>query len=372
MKIRDANCWLIPWTDQRNWVIVTIETEGGLVGFGEGTLYYPVCQSARIKAAFEECKSDLIGRDAGQIQLIWRDMFDRHFWRGGPASMTTLGAIDTALWDLAGKAAGLPIHRLLGGRCRDTVRTYENGWWVGETGSEDLAEKARQAVANGAHALKWYPFRSLFNKRFERPLSAKRLNDAIADVHMVRRAVGDDVDLMVDIWRCLDVQSALRFCREVEALNLLFVEEPIVNETAELLLQLSSATNTRIATGERLLNKWEFKPVIERRAVSVIQPDLPRVGGITEAQKIAALAEVNEIYLAPHNPTGTVATAASIHFCAAWPNFTILEMFSPADTSRREDFILDGVTTRNGYASIPEKPGLGVEVDISALRRLAK
>lgn len=369
MKIRSADCHIIP-AGERSWVVVAIRTEGGLVGYGEGTLFFPLDQAKAVKAIFDDCRQFLIGSDAGQIEFLWQKIYDRYVWRGGPIEMTALGAIDTALWDIAGKAVGRPVYQLLGGRVRDSVRIYHNGWARHETNTEALVEDARKAVAAGANALKWYPLKvgAVGGSVGIIPGGVRKGIDQVA---AVRKAVGPEVTLMVDVWRQLDVASAIAFCRAVEEFDLLFIEEPVTAENPELIKKVASQTGARLATGERLLNKWEFRPIIESQAVGVIQPDIPRVGGLTEARKIVALAETYGLYVAPHNPAGNIVTALSVQLAAVSSSFLILERFLRPGNDAAKAIHL-AYEERGDQIVLGQQPGIGIEVDEAYLERAGR
>jgi|AGTN01.1.fsa_nt_gi L-alanine-DL-glutamate epimerase and related enzymes of enolase superfamily len=366
--IKDLRCYSVPAPGKR-WVILVIETNSGLTGLGEGTLSFPACQADAVVASIHQARGFLLGKDASRISRLWSDLYEIFYWRGGPAAMTALGTIDQALWDIAGKMAGQPLFQLLGGAFNDTVRTYTNGWWGTNPTSEQLVERAQIAVSEGANALKWYPFRHVPGSDRRYHVAPAEMKAAIAEVEAMRSALGPSIDLMVDVWRRLDTGSAIEFCRAVESLGLLFVEEPVVAENADILAKVARSTTARLAAGERLLTKWEFRPLIERQLVSFVQPDVPRVGGITEARKIAALAETYGIGVAPHNPVGAVGTAAAAQLAFSLSNFVILECFSTKEQAYRQDFVSQDLPRcREGF-SLPTAPGLGLLVDEAYLAR---
>jgi galactonate dehydratase len=285
--------------------------------------------------------------------------------------MCALSAIDQALWDIAGKVAGLPVHRLLGGPYRDRVRVYLNQWYRGAQSREDLVQKAQAAVAQGGTALKWYPFRFLPQLEPSYSLSPKQIRLAVDEVQAIRQAVGPEVDLMVDVWRRLDLTSAAQFCHAIEELNLLFVEEPVAGENPEVLCELSRSTRVRLAAGERLFSRSEFRPIVERQAVGIIQPAVLRVGGITEAWKIAAMAETYVIGVAPHNPVGPIGTAAAIQLAATIPNFIILETYANGVPPLRNEIFTKQPEIAGDAYPVLDSPGLGVTINEDAIARLA-
>jgi galactonate dehydratase len=367
MRIVDIRTYVLPavW---KEWVVVLIETESGLVGAGEATLDY---RTATVVGAIAECAEMLLGRRAEGIERIWSELYRSFFWRGGAAQMTALAAIDQALWDIAGKAAGLPVHRMLGGPFHDRVPVYLNQWYRGARSTEELIEKAQAAVASGARALKWYPFRFLPIGRQAYLLGAAEMRRAVGEVEALRRAVGDDVELMVDVACRLDRTMSIQFCHAVEPYNLLFVEEPIGPENPDVLREIARATRVRLATGERLFSRWDFRPIIEQQAVGLIQPDVAHAGGITEMRKIAAMAETYMIGVAPHSPLGPVANAASVQLSAVLPNFVMLESYAEDTPPIRREIVVEAPRLVGDAFELPDRPGLGVTVDEVALRRLA-
>lgn len=372
MKIRDVVCYAPPGKgarfSQSRFVIVLVKTDEGLTGAGEATLRFPVCLSGQVIAAIDGCREYLVGQDPRRIARLGADLYDRFFWRGGPVELTALGAIDQALWDILGQAAGMPVYQLLGGAYHENLPLYHNGWWRGAETTEEVIAKATDTIAKGAKRLKWYPFEFLPQLQDNFHVTNAQLKRAIDEVMAMREAVGPEIELMIDVWRRLDLNSAIRFCNAIEPAGLVFVEEAVFAENIDVMIRLARSVNVRLSTGERLLTKWEFRPLIEAQAVGIIQPDVPRVGGITEARKIAALAETFGISVAPHNPTGSIATAAAVHLCASIRNFTMLERFVPFDP---DPFVAEDLTYRHDHIELPTRPGMGVTVDEDALKRLS-
>lgn len=361
--------WYVVPTEFKDFTMVVVETAGGITGVGEATLDM---RSAQVCAGVEAAARQLVGRSAVGIERIWADLNDRVFWRGGPVDLAALSAIDQALWDIAGKAAGLPVHQLLGGPFRTRVRAYLNQWWRAIAQGADLVDLARAAVKEGATALKWYPFRFLPQHEQNWAVGAGDVQRAVDEVAAVRAAVGPGVDLMVDLWRRLDRAAAAQFCRGVAPYGLFFIEEPVMAENVEVLAGLAQQSPVRLATGERLVGRQEFRAVIERQAVGIVQPSVIRVGGITEMRKIANLAELYGIGVAPHNPVGPVATAASVQVCAAIPNAVILETYANGVPAVRNEFMKVNLLLDGDGFDVGTRPGLGVEVDEQALARLAR
>lgn len=367
MKIADIRMYVLD-AEWKQWVIVVVETGDGITGVGEGTLDY---RGSSVATAVSLAAEYLIGKSPFGVERHRAALYEGYFWRGGPTEMCALSALDQALWDIAGKVMGAPVHRLFGGPYRDRIPVYLNQWYRGAESLEGLVEKAQEAVAAGATGLKWYPFRFLFQLDQSYVLTSSDMRRAVDEVAAVRHAVGPDIDLMVDVWRRLDLISAVQFCHAVEEFNLLFVEEPVPAENPEIMCQLSRSTRVRLAAGERLISRSDFRPIIERQAVGILQPSILRVGGLTEARKIASMAEPYVIGVAPHNPYGPIACAAAIQLSAAIPNFVCLETYANHMPAIRDEVFTRQPEIANNYYPVLDTPGLGVEIDEEKITGLA-
>lgn len=366
MKIAELRTYVLS-TANKHYLFAAIQTDAGLVGFGEATLDH---RWPSVVAGIEEGFRAIAGQDPTTVEKHWAMLKDRVYWGEGASSMAALAAIDQALWDITGKAYGLPVHRLLGGAVRDKVDIYLNQWWAGYQSTEDLIGKAQAAVARGAAALKWYPFGT--PDQFQYRVRQHDVAGAIAQVKALREALGPSIGLMVDLWRRLDWTSAAQFCAGVTDCNLVFVEEPTEFQSAEALARLSSATRTRIALGERLHSRRQFAEIIERQAVGLVQPSIIRVGGLTEAVKIGHAAETYSIGIAPHNPHGPVAIAASVTLASLLTNFVILESYENDNPSSRSQFVRQGPMIEGDSYRVSDLPGLGIELDELVLAGIAK
>jgi galactonate dehydratase len=352
----------------RNWIFVQVTTDqDGLTGWGEATLEW---KTRGVVGAIEDVGRLLIGEDPRRIEHLYQMMYRQYFWKSGIEGMTAISGIEQALWDIKGKWLGVPVYELLGGRVRDRVRVYDHlGGGTMESMYEssdpaEFAERALSVTAAGATALKFMavprtePIEGLRPVRF-----AERM------VRAVREAVGDGVDLMVDLHaRCSSPAMALQYCRALEPYGLFFFEEPCPTEDLEATAQVTRAARMPIATGERLVGRHQFREVFERRACHIIQPDLSHCGGLWEARKIAAAAEAVSIAVAPHNPNGPIATAAAIHFALATPNWVIQEAIS-SDVPWRNEVVRTSHRLVDGAYGVPTAPGLGIEVDERAAAR---
>jgi galactonate dehydratase len=335
---------------RQNWHFVEVETDEGLTGIGEASLEW---RERAVAAAVDELASMLVGQDPDLVEHHWQRLHRHGFWRGGVILTSAISAIDQALWDIKGKRLGVPVYSLLGGPTRRRIRLYTH---LGGATPEASAEHAQRLVAEGFSALKMGVPRAAAGGS-ERAL----LRTTVARVEAVRRVVGDDVDLMLDNHGQLAPGDAIELARALAPYGLLFLEEPVPPDQPEALGKVAAAKPPiRLATGERLFTKWDFWPVLTSGSIDVAQPDICHAGGITEMRKIAALAEACYVKIAPHNPNGPVATIASAHLAAAIPNFLILEF---AQQPLRDEVQAAGLTVRDGWAELPDRPGLGIELN---------
>lgn len=360
MKISAVNTHFVNVGPNRTWVLVKVSTDEGIHGWGEAGIEG---KEKAVAAAISELERQLIGRDPFQIELLWQEMYRNAFWVGGPVLTSAISGVEHALWDIKGKALGVPVWQLLGGKVRDRVRAYANGWFRGCKTPKQFAKAAVDTVEMGYTALKWDPFggASLFINHEQEEL-------AVAIVREVRNAVGPKIDLLVEVHGRLSPANAIRVGRRLEEFHPFFYEEPVPPENIDTLATVARSVNIPIATGERLYTVWGFKDVLEKQAAAVIQPDITHAGGIFELRKIAAMAQVYYVGVAPHNPNGPLCTAASIQLDACTPNFLIQE-FSISDIQVKDDIVKEPIKIVDGHFIVPEGPGLGVEIDEAALSR---
>jgi galactonate dehydratase len=328
----------------RNWLFVKIETDEGIYGWGEGSL---VNQTPTIAKAVQLLADQVIGQDPAGIERHWQVMFLHNRYRGGVIINSALSAIDQALWDIKGKLLGTPVYQLLGGAVRERIRAYSGAGSV---------ETARKRVEQGFTAIKthaWYTDHEIEERKV-----VPWLRDHLAGL---REVLGPDVDVMVDNHGRSRPALAIKQIRAVEEFGLLFFEEPVPPDNLDSLAVVRQAgLQTELAAGERLFNRWGYKDLIQRQLADVIQPDICHCGGISEMRRIAALAEMYGIQVAPHNPKGPVATAASVHVSAAIPNFLILEHTHPNPLF--EQVQVEPMKMRGGCYDLPTAPGLGVDL----------
>ena len=354
MKIKGVST-TVTWGGRRNWVIVKVSTDTELFGWGEATLEG---KERTVQAAIAELGAMLIGRDPLPVEHHWQRLYRHGFWRGGPVVNSAIAGLDQALWDLRGKAWGVPVYGLLGGPTRDYIRLYTH---VGIYDPDEMVEDARRDIADGFTAMKTGSWRNDMLLP-----ETERLRIFTERVARLRDTVGPEIDIMIDDHGRGRPSSAARLMRALAPFDLLFLEETTQPDDLESLIRLRHADPPMdIATGERLYSKWDYRPLLEQRLVDVIQPDLGHAGGISEVKKIAALAEAYYVQLAPHNPQGPLSTAAAAHLGMAIPNFLILE-FVRQDTYR-DTAMRDAWTIERGNLLVPDVPGLGVELDEDAL-----
>ena len=356
MKVIDIKPFVVDCF-RTNWVFVKVYTDEGIDGVGEATLEY---KEKALLGALEHIKEYLVGENPLDIEKHWHAIYRDAYWRGGAVLTSALSAVEMALWDILGKSLGVPVSQLLGGRVNDKVRIYVNGWFAGAKKPEEFAEKAKAAVARGVTALKWDPFgKSYLN------ISSADLEAALGCVGAVREAVGDGVDLLIEGHGRFNIPTAVKIAKELEKFRPMFFEEPVPPDNLDALREVKERSPVAIAAGERLYTRWDYRPMFDKMAADYIQPDVSHAGGIMELKKIAAEAESRYIPFAPHNPSGPVANAATLQLAATCPNFEILEIMY-SDVEWRADVTNESLDYKDGYITIPDKPGLGIEIDEAA------
>ncbi len=356
----------------RNWIFVKVRTDqDGLFGWGEATLEW---HTKGVVGAIEDLSTLLIGEDPRRVEHLWQMMYRQHFWHGnGIVRGTAISGIDIALWDILGKIHGVPCHELWGGRVRDFVRMYshlgggrmEDFYDTEVSNAARFGELASEAVAEGFTA-----FKSMAVPETMVIEGNRAVRFAESCVAAMREAVGPDIDIMVDCHARPSPRMGLIFAKALEAYGLYFLEEPCWPEEVEGLADIQKAVRTPIATGERLVGLAGYRDLLEKRAVSILQPDVTHCGGLTAVRKIAAMAEANHIGIAPHNPQGPVSTAASLELGFSSPNYLICESVHQ-DVPWRQDVVKDGfVVEKAGRIVRPgNRPGLGIEINEEEVRK---
>ncbi|MER5353930.1 galactonate dehydratase [Kitasatospora sp. NPDC002551] len=347
------------------WLFLRVATDEGITGWGE-----PVVEgrAETVRTAVAELADHLVGRDPLRIEDHWQVLTKGGFYRGGPVLSSAVAGIDQALWDIAGKAYGVPVHRLLGGPVRDRVRMYA---WIGGDSPAEVAELARAQAEAGFTAVKMNGSGPMG------PLETQgRTREVVDRAAAVREALGPERDLVIDFHGRMSTAMSRRLLPLLEPLHPLFVEEPVLPEHSRHLERLAGSTGVPLAVGERLYSRWDFRDVLTS-GIAVAQPDVSHAGGISEVRRIAALAELHDVALAPHCPLGPIALAASLQLAFAVPNFLIQEQSLGIHYNRGGellDHLLDPTPFRftDGHAARPTGPGLGIEIDEAAVRRAAE
>ncbi|GAB3265719.1 mandelate racemase/muconate lactonizing enzyme family protein [Larkinella harenae] len=344
-----------------NWVFVKVLTSiDGLYGVGEATLEY---KEHTVAQACHDLESLLVGKDPHRIEEFWHQAYRDAYWRGGPVLMSALSALEMALWDIKGKDLGVPVYQLLGGKVRESVPCYANGWFAPAKTPDEFAAKARIAIDQGFKAIKWDPFGSSYLQ-----ISRQQLNEAVACVGAVFDAVKDKADLIIEAHGRFDIPTAVRVGQALGEFDILWYEEPIPPQNLEGLAEVKRRISVPVSAGERLYNRWDFRPLFELQAADFIQPDVSHAGGIAELKKIAATAEAYHIPVCPHNPSGPVANAATLQLAACIPNFYLLETMS-SDVPWRAEVTDEQVIFENGAMQIPDKPGLGIDIREEVIKK---
>jgi galactonate dehydratase len=348
--------------EMRNWVFVRVETgQPGLYGWGEATLEW---KTRAVVGAVQDLEPLLIGRDPRDIEQNLRVLLKHSFWRLGVIGNTAISGIEMALWDIWGKELNVPVWRLLGGKTHDRIKIYTHLGFgdmtsVYETMDHSaVVERGLEVIEKGYRALK-----VVFIPYTHFTASPKQQDHVGGMMRKLREAVGDDIEIMIDFHgRPASTSAALQYIEALAPSRPLFVEEPIQPGDAPGMKQIIDKSPVPIAAGERLVDRREFDDLFRLRAINIAQPDLCHVGGFTEARKIAAMADTAGVGIAPHNPLGPLAGVAALHFDIATPNFVIQEEMSGAVPWYHD--VVDGpIRAKDGYWLIPDRPGLGVEVD---------
>ncbi|MEA3010630.1 MAG: galactonate dehydratase [Sphingomonadales bacterium] len=359
MKIARIETFYVP----PRWLFVRVESDEGAVGWGEASLEG---WAEAVDGAFAALRDRFLGHDPFRIEDVFQIGYRGGFYRGGPVLMSALAGLEQALWDLKGRALGLPAWEMMGGRVRDRVRAYA---WIGGDRPHEIGEAAAARRAQGFTAVKMNATADL-----DWLGSPKKFDEVVARVEAAQ-AAGMDVGL--DFHGRVHRPMAKQLAKALEPLGLLFIEEPLLSENPEGLAQLAQLVSTPIALGERLHSRWDFKPFFEAGAVDIIQPDLSHCGGILEARRIAAMAEAYDVAVAPHCPLGPLALAACLQVGATAPNVALQEMSLGIHYNVGGDlytFCKDPapLTAVDGWLTVPQGPGLGVDIDEKAVREADK
>ncbi|GGS97541.1 mandelate racemase/muconate lactonizing enzyme family protein [Nonomuraea spiralis] len=341
-------------TAWRDFSYVRVHTDEGLTGIGEITHPYRGRETCSLTEAMAQ--RHLIGADPFDVEEIWLRMYQGDFLRGGDVGGIVVSGVDQALHDIMGKALGVPVYRLTGGACRDSVRVYANGWYTGERDPQVFAAKAKEVAARGYTGLKFDPFGAGLGE-----LSRAELRLSVDIVAAVREAV-PDLDLFVEGHARFAMPTAVRLVRELEPFDLGWFEEPLPWTHIERYAELRARAAMPISGGEHFHNRYEYARLFATGAVDIIQPDLSMAGGFTEIRKLAAQADVHAMLVAPHNSNSPLCTTASVHAVLGMPNLLVLETFD----GMLEPYVFEALKgvlpVTDGHIGLPERPGLGVEL----------
>ena len=373
MKITKVTPYLVEGI-KYNWTLVKVETDSGIHGWGEGTNWPG---SPLIEAACAHAGERILGLDARQIDFVWTKLYKDLHWLGqaGPV-MSAISAIDMALWDIKGKALGVPVYELLGGKYREKIRLYANYWFTkGGHTTESYVEQAKVVVEAGFTALKFDPFAHvsyLYGEHLapDLNLTFEQKDRAIDITKAVQDAVGPNVQLAIETHAMLNGATSIEMALRIKeaGINCMWYEEPAPPEMPDAIADIKNRVGLPIAVGERLHSRYMFKPVLDKQAADFLMPDITRCGGISEMRKISTLAETYNAPIAPHNPNGPFSTIASAHVMATIPNFFRLE-FMFQDVPWRDEILSHPLPIEAGYFVLPDRPGLGFDVDESELAK---
>jgi galactonate dehydratase len=365
MKITDIKWWPL----RANWrtvLYLKVFTDEGIVGVGEATLERNVPE---VMGALENFKMILLGQNPLEINSLWQRMVMYPIWRPGASTMTAVSGIEIALWDILGKALDVPVYRLLGGKVRDRIRAYSNGWFH-KTATRpacstigDFAVAAAETIKReGYQALMWDPFGAV-----DVECNALEIEKAVACVRAVREAIGPHVDMAIEFHFKFDLAMAVRMCKHLEEFDPLWYEDPLRlgGFNVDGWRVLARSTRVPLMEGGMLFTRWDYRTLLPEQLVQHIKPDILHVGGLAETMRIAALAEMYGITCSPHNVGGMPGRAATLHFAASVPNFYMLEQLPmytehPAVTEVSNRPL---PAVKGGYLALPEGPGLGVDLD---------
>jgi len=353
LKIKEINTYLV----RPRWCFVEIETDEGLRGWGE-----PVIEgkAATVRQCVEEMSSELLEISPMEIEDIWNKLYRSGFYRGGPIVMSAIAGIDQALWDIKGKFYGAPVYDLMGGACRRRMKVYS---WIGGDRPDDVARAAKEKKEQGFQTIKMNATEEL-----QYIDSYDKIDAVLERVAEIRSAVGRHFGIAIDFHGRVHKPMAKVLAKKLEEFDPMFIEEPVLCDNMESFREIARACNIPIATGERLFSRWDFKRLLQMGYVDIIQPDLSHAGGITEVKKIASMAEAYDVALAPHCPLGPIALMACLQVDATCHNAVIQEQ-SMGIHYNVGSSVLDYVENKedfafvDGYVVLPQKPGLGVEVN---------
>lgn len=360
MKIKSIDSYIVgnPW---KNWLFVRVETNDGLHGIGEGTLGH---LNHSVQGAVEDMRSFVTGMDPYDTELLVTRLSREIYGDGGQIKMCAIAAVEMACWDIIGKALGKPVYKLLGGGCHEKLRAYANGWYRCDRTPEAFAERAQKVALMGYTALKFDPFGTTW-----RTLTPDEENLSVDIVGAVRAAVGPKVDLMIEAHSRFGVATAIHLAERLAQFHPAWLEEPVPHHNIEATIEVARRSPIPIASGESLSSKHAVAELVRYGVVQIVQIEPIHVGGILASRKIADMVDAHYGVIAPHSAASPVATMACIHIDAATPNFYIQEYFHDFNVPWERDLVMHSPICENGYISLPQRPGLGIDINMEELRK---
>ena len=358
MKITEIKTYLVgnPW---KNWLFTRIETDEGIHGIGEGTLN---AFGATVDAAIKELAPFIIGMDPFQVEIISQRLIRDVNTEGGQIHMSAVAAIEIACWDIIGKATNQPLYNLWGGRCHEKLRAYANGWYRGPRTPESFARNAKKVIERGYTALKFDPFGA--NWRVMTLQEFELSHDIVA---AVREAVGDEVDVLVEVHNRFNVETAVRFARAIERYKPSWYEEPVPHTNIAAMVEVARQCPIPVATGESFSNKQQFAELLKHEVVSIYQPEILNIGGLFAGRKIADMVDAHFGVIAAHSAQGPICSAACVQLHASIPNFLLHEIFDEFNEPWSQKVLTHPVEVKDGYIEITERPGLGIDLVLDEL-----
>jgi len=360
MKITAIETYIAgnPW---KNWLFARVFTDEGIYGVGEGTLNY---FAKTVEMAIHELKPLILGIDPFQVEIISQRLI-RDVWSDGAhIHMCAVAAIETACWDIIGKACNQPIYNLWGGKCHDRLRAYANGWYRGPRTPESFGEKAKDVIRRGYTALKFDPFGDAW-----RTLSRYDFDLSIDIIRAVRDAVGSKVDILVEGHRRFNVGTAVELAEAMHPFQPTWFEEPVEHTRISATIEVARRSPVPIASGENLSNKQQVAELLEADVVSYFQPEPLNLGGLYAARKLAELADAHFAMMAPHSAQGPLCSAGCVQLNASTPNFFIHEIFDEFNEPWEKEIVTGAVEVVDGYIDVPARPGLGIDLNIEEIRK---
>ena len=347
-----------PW---KNWLFAKVSTDEGIHGIGEGTLNY---FGKTVEAAIHELTPLVIGMDPFQVEIISQRLIRDVYSEGAQIHMCAAAAIEIACWDIIGKATNQPIYNLWGGRCHEKLRAYANGWYRGPRTPESFAEKAKAVAKRGYTALKFDPFGSAW-----RTLSRYDFDLSVDIIRAVRDAVGPSVDLLIEVHCRFNVPTAIEFAEAIHQFRPAWYEEPVPHTNIAAMVEVARRSPVPVATGESFSTKQQFAELLKHEVVNILQPEPLNLGGLFVARMIAGMADAHFGVIAPHSAQGPVCSAACVQLNASIPNFFIHEIFDEFNEPWEKQIVTNPTVVVNGYIDVPERPGLGVDLNIEEIQR---